>query len=61
MYVCAHMEYVGEVLGVVSLSFRQGTCMYCSLAKKGPWAVHLTLGSNWGVGQHSNYQYCVYY
>ena len=33
--------------------------MYRSLAKKGPWAVHLTLGSNWGVGQHLSYQYCV--
>ena len=30
--------------------------IYRSLEKKGPWAVHLTLGSNWGVGQHSSYQ-----
>ena len=34
--------------------------IYChSLTKKGPWAVHLTLGSTRGVGQHSSYQYCV--
>ena len=25
---------------------------YCSLAKEGPWAVHLTFGSDRGVGQH---------
>ena len=34
-------------------------CMYCSLAKMGPWVVHLTLGSNRGVGRHSSYLYCV--
>ena len=27
--------------------------MYHRLAKEGPWAVHLTLGSDWGVGGHS--------
>ena len=32
---------------------------YRSLAKKGPWAVHLTLGSDRGVGRHSRYQYSV--
>ena len=26
---------------------------YRRLAKEGPWAVHLTLGSEWGVGGHS--------
>ena len=31
----------------------------CSLTKEGPWAVHLTFGSNRGVGQHSRHQYCV--
>ena len=30
-----------------------------SLTKKGPWAVHLTLGLNRGVGRHSSCQYCV--
>ena len=24
--------------------------------KEGPWAVHLTLGLDWGVGQYSRYQ-----
>ena len=33
--------------------------MYRSLVKKGPWAVHLTLGSDKGVGRHSRYQYSV--
>ena len=33
--------------------------LYCSLTKEGPWAVHLTLVSERGVGQHSRYQYCV--
>ena len=32
---------------------------YRSLVKKGPRAVHLTLGSNGGVGRHSSYQYFV--
>ena len=27
--------------------------MYRRLAKVGPWAVHFTLGSDWGVGGHS--------
>ena len=27
--------------------------------KKGLWVVLLALGSNWEVGRHSNYQYCV--
>ena len=30
-----------------------------SLTKEGPWAVHLTFGSNGGVGQHSRHQCCV--
>ena len=31
---------------------------YRTLAKKRPWAVHLILGSNWGVGGHSrNHRY----
>ena len=31
------------------------------VSQKGPWAVHLTLGSNGGggVGQYSSHQYCV--
>ena len=33
--------------------------LYCSLVKKDPWAVHLTLASNRGVGRHSSHQYCV--
>ena len=32
------------------------TIVYHSLLIKGPWVVHLTLGSNRGVGQHSSYQ-----
>ena len=32
--------------------------IYRSLAKKRPWAVHLTLGSNWGVGGHSRNHRC---
>ena len=31
-------------------------CMYHTLAKEGPWAVHLT---DWGMGQYSRYQYCI--
>ncbi len=30
--------------------------MYRTLAKKGPWAVHLTLDLNWGVGRYSRYR-----
>jgi hypothetical protein len=30
--------------------------IYRALAKKGPWAVHLTLYLNWGVGRYSRYQ-----
>ena len=30
---------------------------YCTLAKEGPWAVHLTLGQYWGMGR---YQYRIY-
>ena len=33
--------------------------IYSSLAKKGPWVVYLTFGSNMGAGQHSSYQYRV--
>ena len=33
--------------------------MYRTLAKKRPWAVHLTLGSNWGVGGHSRNHRCI--
>ena len=29
---------------------------YRTLAKEGPWAVHLTLGQDWGVGRYSRYQ-----
>ena len=31
-----------------------------ALAKEGPWAVHLTLGQDSGMGQYSRYQYRVY-
>ena len=24
--------------------------IYCTLTKEGPWAVHLTLGQDWGMG-----------
>ena len=34
--------------------------IYRTLAKEGPWSVHLTLGQNWGVGRYSRYQYRVY-
>ena len=27
--------------------------IYRTLAKEGPWAEHLRLGSDWGVGGHS--------
>ena len=27
-----------------------------TLAKEGPWAVHLTLGLDWGMGRYSRYQ-----
>ena len=29
--------------------------IYRTLAKGGPWAVHLTLGQDWGVGRYSRY------
>ena len=32
---------------------------YRTLAKKRPRAVHLTLGSNWGVGGHSRNHSCI--
>ena len=32
--------------------------IYCSLTKKGPWAVYLKLGSNRGVGRHYRHHYC---
>ena len=34
--------------------------MYRTLTKEGPWAVHLTLGQDWGMGRYSRYQYHVY-
>ena len=34
--------------------------LYCTLAKEGPWAVHLTLGQDWGMGRYSRYQYRVW-
>ena len=33
--------------------------IYRTLAKNRPWAVHLTLGSNWGVGEHSRNHRCI--
>ena len=27
-------------------------CKYRTLAKEGPWAVHLTLDQDWGMGQY---------
>ena len=30
--------------------------LYRTLAKEGPWAVHFTLGQDWGVGRYSRYQ-----
>ena len=32
---------------------------YRTLAKEGPWAVHLTLGQDWGMGRYSRYRYCI--
>ena len=32
---------------------------YRILMKEGPWAVHLTLGKDWGMGRYSRYQYRV--
>ena len=29
---------------------------YRTLAKEGPWVVHLTLGQDWRMGQYSRYQ-----
>ena len=37
----------------------QAIYYYRTLAKEGPWAVHLTLGQDWGVGRYSRYQYCI--
>ena len=36
------------------------TYIYRTLAKEGPWVVHLTLGQDWGMGRYSRYQYRVY-
>ena len=33
---------------------------YRTLAKEGTWAVHRTLGRDWGVGRYSRYQYRIY-
>ena len=33
---------------------------YRTLVKEDPWAVHLTLGQDWGVGRYSRYQYRIY-
>ena len=33
---------------------------YSEHAKEGPWAVHLTLGQDWGMGRYSRYQHRVY-
>ena len=32
--------------------------VYHTLAKEGPWAVHLTLGQDWGMGRYSRYHIC---
>ena len=47
---------VGESSGSYSV-YKTDLHMYHSLAKKGPWAVHLTLGSDRGVGRNLRYQY----
>ena len=49
-----------EISGQVSDKCRYSTCMYRTLMKEGPWAVHLTLGQDWGMGRYSRYQYHVY-
>ena len=33
---------------------------YRTLSKEGPWAMHLRLGQDWGMGRYSRYQYRVY-
>ena len=33
---------------------------YRTFATKGPWAVHLTLDLDWGVGRYSQYHCCSY-
>ena len=50
---------------IVSVSYRCGYCLGCgfylnyhSLAKESPM-VHLTLGSDKGMGGYSRYPYCV--
>ena len=45
-----------ETMSTVSLTYR----IYRTLAKEGPWAVHLTLGLDWGIGRYSRYQYRSY-
>ena len=45
--VLKHFSAPEEVYTAHSGAY-QYNVMYCSLAKEGPWAVHLTLGSNGG-------------
>ena len=40
--------------------FAHGAGKYRRLTKEGPWAVHLTLGSDRGVGRHLQHQYYNY-
>ena len=34
--------------------------IYRTLAIEGPWAVHLTMGQDWGMDQYSRYQYRIW-
>ena len=45
---------------IKAASSTQVLSTYRALAKEGPWAVHLTLGQDWGMGRYSRYQYRIY-
>ena len=40
---------VDDIDYMVSYIYCSRTYIYCTLAKEGPWAVHLTLGQDWGI------------
>ena len=50
---CTIIKFLVEIL----LLWLWGNYIHSSLAKKGPWAVHLTLGSNKRVGWHCRHHY----
>ena len=54
------LYFTADLVNLRKLVSQLHVVNYCTLVKEGPWAVHLTLAHDWGMGRYSRYLCRIY-